>query len=108
MKSVKYLYKYIHKRFDCAAFEVQARDGSRLIKIDEVDSFLDARFVSAPEAMCRLNGYDLFMKSHTVIRLEVHLPNHQMIYFRTGNEEQAAQKELTREIMMTAVQIKSI
>ncbi|KMQ87777.1 hypothetical protein RF55_12854 [Lasius niger] len=102
VKSVKYLYKYIHKGFDCAAIEVQARDGTRLIKIDEVNSFLDARYVSAPEAMWRLNGYDLFMKSHTVIRLAVHLPNRQMVYFRAGNEEQAAERELNRDTMLTA------
>lgn len=38
VKSVKYLYKYIHKGFDCAAIEVQARDGSKFIRIDEVNS----------------------------------------------------------------------
>ncbi|XP_071578240.1 uncharacterized protein [Temnothorax nylanderi] len=102
VKSVKYLYKYIHKGFDCAAIEVQARDGTRFIRIDEVNSFLNARYVSAPEAMWRLNGYDLFMKSHTVIRLAVHLPNRQMVYFRAGNEEQAAQRELNRDTTLTA------
>ncbi|XP_071577023.1 uncharacterized protein [Temnothorax nylanderi] len=102
VKSVKYLYKYIHKGFDCAAIEVQTRDGTRLITVDEVNSFMDARYVSAPEAMWRLNGYDLFMKSHTVIRLAVHLPNRQMVYFRAGNEEQAAQRELNRDTTLTA------
>ncbi|XP_071570011.1 uncharacterized protein [Temnothorax nylanderi] len=90
------------KGFDCAAIEVQARDGTRFIRIDEVNSFLNARYVSAPEAMWRLNGYDLFMKSHTVIRLAVHLPNRQMVYFRAGNEEQAAQRELNRDTTLTA------
>ncbi|KMQ86402.1 hypothetical protein RF55_14615, partial [Lasius niger] len=52
--------------------------------------------------MWRLNGYDLFMKSHTVIRLAVHLPNHQMVYFRAGNEEQIAQRELTRNTTLIA------
>ncbi|XP_071582449.1 uncharacterized protein, partial [Temnothorax nylanderi] len=102
VKSVKYLYKYIHKGFDCAAIEVQTREGTRLITVDEVNSFMDARYVSAPEAMWRLNGYDLFMKSHTVIRLAVHLPNRQMVYFRAGNEEQAAQRELNRDTTLTA------
>ncbi|XP_071581345.1 uncharacterized protein [Temnothorax nylanderi] len=102
VKSVKYLYKYIHKGFDCAAIEVKTRDGTRLITVDEVNSFLGARYVSAPEAMWRLNGYDLFMKSHIVIRLAVHLPNRQMVYFRAGNEEQAAQRELTRDTTLTA------
>ncbi|XP_024871388.1 uncharacterized protein LOC112454320 [Temnothorax curvispinosus] len=52
--------------------------------------------------MWRLNGYDLFMRSHTVIRLAVHLPNRQMVYFRAGNEEQAVQRELTRDTTLTA------
>ncbi|XP_072759701.1 uncharacterized protein [Anoplolepis gracilipes] len=47
-------------------------------------------------------GYDLFTKSHTVIRLAVHLPNRQMVYFRAGNEEQAAQRELNRDTTLTA------
>ncbi|KMQ88182.1 hypothetical protein RF55_12368 [Lasius niger] len=68
---------------------------------DKVSS-LDARYVSAPEAMWRLNGYDLFMKSHTVIRLVVHLPNRQMVYFRAGNEEQAVQREFTRDTTLIA------
>ncbi|XP_024868730.1 uncharacterized protein LOC112452643 [Temnothorax curvispinosus] len=100
VKSVKYLYKYIHKGFDCAPIEVQARDGTRLIKIDEVKSFVDARYVSTPEA--RLNGYEMFMKSHTVIRLAVHLPNRQMIYVKEGNEEQAAISAQRRDTTLTA------
>lgn len=96
------IYKYIHKGFDCAAIEVQARDGTRFIRIDEVNSFLDARYVSAPEAIWRLNGYDLFIKSHTIIRLAVHFPDRQMVYFRAGNEEQATQRELTRDTTLTA------
>ncbi|XP_011859609.1 PREDICTED: uncharacterized protein LOC105557074 [Vollenhovia emeryi] len=98
----KIVIKYIHKGFDCAAIEVQARDGTKFIKVDEVNSFMDARYVSAPEAIWRLNGYDLFMKSHTVIRLAVHLPNRQMVYFRAGNEEQAAERELNRDTTLTA------
>ncbi|XP_072758697.1 uncharacterized protein [Anoplolepis gracilipes] len=80
-------------------YQLQARDGS-FIRIDEVNSFLNARYVSAPEAMWRLNGYDLFMKSHTVIRLAVH--DYQMVYFRAGNEEQTAQRELNRDTTLTA------
>ncbi|XP_024882171.1 uncharacterized protein LOC112461236, partial [Temnothorax curvispinosus] len=102
VKSVKYLYKYIHKGFDCAAIEVQARDGTKLIKIDEVKSFMDARYVSTPEAMWRLNGYEMFMKSHTIIRLAVHLPNRQMVYFKEGNEEQAAISAQRRDTTLTA------
>jgi len=34
-------------------------------------------------------------RSHAVIRLPVHLPNQQMIYFEEGNEEQALQEAQT-------------
>ncbi|KMQ85683.1 hypothetical protein RF55_15614 [Lasius niger] len=104
VKSVKYLYK----EFDWASTKMQSRDSTRLIKIDEVNSFLDAKYVRAPKAMWRLNGYDLFMKSHTVIRLAIHLPNRHMVYFRAGNKEQAVQKEFTRYYADCMVQIESI
>lgn len=101
VRSVKYLYKYIHKGYDCAAIEVQAKDGASLVKVDEVKSFLDTRYVSAPEAMWRLNGYDLLMKFHTIVRLPIHLPNCQMVYFQGGNEAQAAEREHNRDTMLT-------
>ncbi|XP_036146775.1 uncharacterized protein LOC118646933 [Monomorium pharaonis] len=88
--------------FDCAAIEVKKGDGTKLIRIDEVNSYLNARYISTPEAMWRLNGYDLFMKSHTIIRLAVHLPNCQMVYFQEGKEEEAANREINRNTTLTA------
>ncbi|GBN99531.1 hypothetical protein AVEN_74742-1 [Araneus ventricosus] len=40
---------------------------------------VDGRYVSAPEAMWRLNEFNLSDKSHTVVRLAVHLPDQQAI-----------------------------
>jgi hypothetical protein len=55
IKSVKYLFKYVYKGHDCANIEVRTGELAR----DEVTNFLDARYVSAPEAMWRLSEYNL-------------------------------------------------
>ena len=65
IRAVKYLYKYIHKGHDRAAIEVLVRD--------EVQDFLDARYVGPPEACWRLLSFDMHGKSHVVERLPVHL-----------------------------------
>ena len=69
IKSVKYLFKYVYKGHDCINLEI-----SEKYNHDEVKSYLDARCVSAPEAIWRLSEYELHGKSHSVIRLLVHLP----------------------------------
>ncbi|GBM22542.1 hypothetical protein AVEN_183974-1 [Araneus ventricosus] len=76
VKSVKYLYKYVYKGHDAASvkiLEVGALDH------DEILSFVEGRYVSAPEFMWRLNEFSLSHKSHTAVRLAVHLPQQQPI-----------------------------
>ncbi|GBN33134.1 hypothetical protein AVEN_166455-1 [Araneus ventricosus] len=72
IKSVKYLYKYVYKRHDAASIRFE---NENILVHDEILSFLDGRYVSAPEAMWRLNEFNLSEKSHTVVRLSVHLPD---------------------------------
>ncbi|GBM15167.1 hypothetical protein AVEN_39084-1 [Araneus ventricosus] len=71
VKSVKYLYKYVYKGHDAASVKIQ-KEGA--LDHDEILSFVEGRYVSAPEAMWRLNEFNLSHKSHTVVRLAVHLP----------------------------------
>jgi hypothetical protein len=54
IKSVKYLFKYVYKGHDCANIEVTETD---TINHNEVKTFLDARYVSAPEAFWRIAEY---------------------------------------------------
>lgn len=82
VKSVKYLYKYIYKGHDCATVEFDAitnnvngatstvTEGSKSSekKHDEIKSFLNTRYVSAPEAVWRLLEFQLHNQSHTVYR----------------------------------------
>ena len=86
IKSVKYLFKYVYKGHDCINLEV-----SEKYNHDEVKSYLDARCVTAPEAMWRLSEFEMHGKSHTIIRLPVHLPEQQNVYFRSGSEEEAVE-----------------
>ncbi|GBM41345.1 hypothetical protein AVEN_241497-1 [Araneus ventricosus] len=62
VKSVKYLYKYVYEGHDAALVRLQSNDG--LLNNDEFLTFLDGRYVSAPETMWRLNEFSLSEKSH--------------------------------------------
>jgi hypothetical protein len=72
VKSVKYLYKYVYKGHDAAVAEVSN---------DEIKEFVNARYVSAHEAIWRIFELPLFGCSHTITRLPVHLPDQQHVYF---------------------------
>ncbi|GBN05470.1 hypothetical protein AVEN_240461-1 [Araneus ventricosus] len=62
VKIVKYLYKYVYEGHDAASVGLQTNDG--LLNNDGFLTFLDGRYVSAPEAMWRLNEFSLSEKSH--------------------------------------------
>jgi hypothetical protein len=51
---------------------------------DEVQNYLDGRYVSASEACHRLFAFDLHDMHPNVYRLAVHLPNEQTTYFPEG------------------------
>ncbi|GBM38716.1 hypothetical protein AVEN_263220-1 [Araneus ventricosus] len=69
-------------------------ENENTLDYDEILSFRDGRYVSAPETMWRLNEFNLSEKSHTVVRLAVHLPDQQAIVYQDGQEEEAVQKLL--------------
>lgn len=94
VKSIKYIYKYIFKGFDCANVVVTS-EGTSELQLDEVSNFVNCRYLSAPEAMWRLLEFKMHDRSHAVIRLPVHLPNQQSITFLAGQEEQALQAAAT-------------
>jgi hypothetical protein len=98
---VKYLYKYVYKGHDRALamvrLEVRAlpaaasqavaggADGNNVPAArDEVQNYLNGRYVSASEACHRLFAFDLHDRHPNVYRLAVHLPNEQTTYFPEG------------------------
>ncbi|GBM82666.1 hypothetical protein AVEN_42526-1 [Araneus ventricosus] len=99
VKSVKYLYKYVYKVHDAASVKIQ-KEGA--LDHDEILSFVEGRYVSAPEAMWRLNEFNLSHKSHTVVRLAVHLPQQQPIVYQDGQEAQAIERAALRKTTLTS------
>lgn len=63
---------------------------------------MDARYVSAPEASWRLFEFPMHDKSHAIIRLAVHLPHQQPVYFAEGNEEKALEAASKHDTTLTA------
>ena len=84
IKSVKYLYKYVYKGHYCIQLEFEK------FNHDEIHTFLDARYISVPEAAWRLFEFPMHQQSHTIVRLAVHLPDEQSVYFHRGEEEYAS------------------
>ncbi|GBN58746.1 hypothetical protein AVEN_17016-1 [Araneus ventricosus] len=99
VKSVKYLYKYVYKGHDAASVKIQ-KEGA--LDHDEILSFIEGRYVSAPEATWRLNEFNLSHKSHTVVRLAVHLPQQQLIVYQDGQEAQAIERAALRKTTLTS------
>ncbi|XP_047144014.2 uncharacterized protein LOC105848225 [Hydra vulgaris] len=97
VKAVKYLYKYIYKGHDCANVLINEQ-----VNHDEINTFLDCRYVSAPEALWRIFEYPISHMSHSIIRLKVHLPENQIVYFREGEEQGALDRAAQRDTHLTA------
>jgi hypothetical protein len=103
IKSIKYLFKYVYKGHDCANIELKesSLDENQRVR-DEVRSYLDARYVSAPEAIWRIFEFKMHDISHAIIRLAVHLPDEQDVYFQPGGEQAALEAASSKETTLTA------
>ncbi len=99
IKSVKYLFKYIYKGHDCASIEVTE---TGVLNHDEITTHVDTRYVSPPEAMWHMSAYKMHEQSHAIIRLAVHLPFQQVIYFEEGQEETALKNAEGKNTTLTA------
>ena len=69
---------------------------------DKINTFLNCRYVSAPEALWQIFEYPISEMSHTIIRLQVHLPDNQMIYFVVGGEQAALDRATQCDTHLTA------
>ncbi|CAL0312721.1 unnamed protein product [Lupinus luteus] len=76
IKSIKYLYKYVYKGPDRVAMEVH-----KGINTDEIQQYVDARWICAPEALWKIFGFNLYQLYPSVVRLQIHLPNRQQVRF---------------------------
>ena len=97
--SIKYLYKYVFKGFDVASLSFR-RNGA--IVRDEVKTYINCRYVSAPESMWRLYEYKMHHRSHAVTRLPIHFDNAIEVVFDEGMEEVPEREPETLNTMLNA------
>ncbi|UYV71710.1 hypothetical protein LAZ67_9000098 [Cordylochernes scorpioides] len=69
---------------------------------DEIKSHMDSRYVSAPEAGWRLFSFPMHQQSHSIMRLQVHLPGQQSICFNEDNIEEVVQQAGNKDTTLTA------
>jgi hypothetical protein len=72
--------------------------------IDEIKQYLDSRYVSSCEAMWRLYFFEMHDHEPSVLRLGVHLPEHQSVIInpnRDINAQQALQRHQNRDTTLT-------
>ncbi|PWZ16906.1 Thymidylate kinase [Zea mays] len=92
IKAVKYLFKYIYKGHDRAS--IVMRDASKADDdVDEIKQYRDARWVTPPEALWRIYGFELSQISPPVMQLQLHLPNMHMVSF---HERQMVERVVNR------------
>ena len=90
VKSVKYLYKYVYKGYDAANITIEENDNDRVINHDKIRSYsIETRYVSPVEACYFILSKPLQGKSHSIVRLPVHLPNQQSIVIDDINDDTA-------------------
>ncbi|XP_062217825.1 uncharacterized protein LOC133918083 [Phragmites australis] len=100
IKAVKYLFKYIYKGHDRASVTVNEADSNG--NIDEIRQYRDARWVTPPEALWRIYGFDLSKNSPPVMQLQLHLPNMHMVSFQEGQDiQEVLNREDAEKSMLT-------
>ncbi len=77
-------------------------DANLRIHIDEVQKYIDTRYVGSCEGFWRLFGYPLSAMYPLVVRLQVHLENQQSVLYQQGKEQEAAERATGRNTMLIA------
>ncbi len=92
IRAIKYLFKYVYKGHDRAIVEISHQSDNAIegnvVETDEINKYLDCRYVSASKAAWRIFKFDMHERFPTVERLQYHLPNQQMVLFDDDNDVQ--------------------
>ena len=89
ISAIKYVNKYVYKGPDRAKLAIRSESGE--VNYDEIQMYVDTRYVCPPEAYSRLMEFDQHGRSHVIVRLHVHLPEQQTVVFNEGDERTAVQ-----------------
>jgi hypothetical protein len=103
IKAMKYLFKYIYKGHDRACITIgDATVADNNGAVDEIKQYRDARWVTFPEALCRIYGFDLNENDPPVMKLQLHLPGMNMVgYQQNQNIEDMLNRQGSERSMLT-------
>ncbi|XP_038720003.1 uncharacterized protein LOC120012639 [Tripterygium wilfordii] len=79
-RAIKYLFKYINKGPDRVRAVLES-DGQQRAVLDEIQKYLDCRYLAAYESVWRLFEYHIHFRYPSVQRLPIHLPRMQNVYY---------------------------
>jgi hypothetical protein len=92
-RSVKYLFKYIHKGVDYVCGVLKEK-GLKDDQVDEIKKYLEMRYISMIEACWRLFQFDIHYQDPPVERLNFHIENEQQVVFPDSTDiEKIVRKE---------------
>jgi len=84
LAAVKYLFKYITKGSD--KIIITLKNGQKKdITLDEIEQYVNARYISASSAFWRIFSFSVVEKSPSVLKLPLHLENEQTVLFDGSN-----------------------
>ncbi|XP_015057654.1 uncharacterized protein LOC107003921 [Solanum pennellii] len=86
-RSVKYLFKYVHKGSDRATAIIESTDSTK--DNDEIRKYLDCRYISATEACWRIFQFDIHYRQPAVERLPFHLQGQNTIIFEESRRAES-------------------
>ena len=91
VSAVKYLYKYITKGSDHVMMRL-SNGQERDITNDEIESFVNARYISASEAYWRIYEFNIQYKYPPVSKLPLHLQDEQVVLFQPSDAHDVARQ----------------
>ena len=76
------MFKYVYKGNDRESVVVREPDKEdNEGNIDEIKQYRDARWVTPPEVLWMIYGFDISDRSPSVLSLQLHLPDMNMVSF---------------------------
>ncbi|GMF41132.1 unnamed protein product [Phytophthora fragariaefolia] len=88
LTAVNYLYKYVYMGSDKAVITIETvRGESRQARTEPIEilRYLNARYISPVEACMRYLGYAIQGKTHSIVKLRIHLENAEVVTFRSSD-----------------------
>ena len=87
VQAVKYMYKYITKGPDRIIMSLKVNGVEQ--KVNEVEEFLNCRYLSFSESIWKLYNFQIHGRSHAILKLACHLPLEQTVVIKEGKELEA-------------------